>query len=124
MLLNRSDSPITVLLVDDDKPTRDYMRACLATLPVRLVEAEDGQDAMGLLRAGQCEHVALVVTDLVMPRMGGLELEATLHADARWADVPVLLVTGQPVPNRTGPLLGKPFNARRLTAAVRHLLHP
>ncbi|MEL6445076.1 MAG: response regulator [Bacteroidota bacterium] len=116
------DISATVLLVDDDAQTRDYMRACLSRLSLRIVEAADGQEAMELLRDGRCDGVALVVADLVMPRMDGLELEAVLHADARWADVPVLLVTGQPVYDWAGPMLTKPFNAKRLMASVLSLL--
>ncbi|MEM8557469.1 MAG: response regulator [Bacteroidota bacterium] len=112
----------TVLLVDDDAETRDYMRACLTRLSLRIVEAADGLEAMDLLRDGTCDDIALVVSDLVMPRMDGLELEAALHADARWADVPMLLVTGQPVYDWAGPMLSKPFNAKRLLASVRTLL--
>ena len=111
-----------VLVVDDDAQMRDYIRTCLSRLPVRVIEAVDGQDALERITEQPGNGPALVVTDLVMPRMDGRALKATLHADPRWADVPVLLVTGETVRARDGPVLRKPFNARRLSALARSLL--
>lgn len=111
-----------VLVVEDDARTRGYVCECLAALPVRLAEAADGVDALARLEDGLDDGLVLVVTDLLMPRMGGRALRDALHADARWADVPVLLVTGEATPARDGPVLRKPFNGRRLRAAVHALL--
>lgn len=111
-----------MLLVDDDAEVRTYMRKCLSTLPLRLEEAADGQEALDQIEDRFGDDLALVVTDLVMPRMDGRALKSALHADRRWADVPVLLVTGETVRVRDGPVLAKPFNARTLGASARALL--
>lgn len=100
---------------------RGYMRECLATLHIRVEEAVDGQDALDQIRS-RYGDVALVITDLLMPRMDGHALKATLRQDPRWTHVPVLFVTGDATRERDGPVLRKPFNARRLTASVRALL--
>ena len=111
-----------VLIVDDDAEMRAYIAECLAVLPVRVEEALDGLDALERILAWRAENVALVITDIVMPRMDGLSLKAALQADARWAGVPVLLITGEAVRVRDGPVLRKPFNARKLRATVEALL--
>lgn len=112
-----------VLVVDDDPAMRAYVYDCLAPLHLQLSEAADGQDALDQIQDGLGDGLALVVTDVLMPRMDGLTLKAALAADPRWADVPVLLMTGEAVRARDGPVLRKPFNARRLGGAVRGLLH-
>src|SRR5688572_29276295 len=60
-----------ILLVDDDKMGRCYVRAQLESAGHRVVEAREGLDCLRKLRA---EPADLVVTDLVMPVMDGLEL--------------------------------------------------
>lgn len=112
-----------VLVVEDDDAMRAYVCDCLALLPVRVVEAADGHVALGLIATLRAGDLALVVTDLMMPRMDGRALKAALRADRRWADVPVLLVTGEAVRVRDGPVLRKPFNARTLGASARALLN-
>lgn len=115
-----TDLPL-VLIVDDDAELRAYIREGLMHLPVWTAEARDGQDALDLL-ASHTGKLALVITDLVMERMDGRALKATLQRDRRWAHVPVLLITGESTRARDGPVLHKPFNAQRLTASVLDLL--
>ena len=98
-----------VLIVDDDVEMRAYVRLCLKPLTTRLLEAEDGLEALEHLRQG---GIALVIADVMMPRMSGLELRDALHADPALAHVPLLLVTGEV--DLPGPVLKKPFNARLL----------
>lgn len=110
-----------VLIVEDDAEMRTYIRECLAALPVHVEEALDGLDALAQIQAGR-QDVALVITDIVMPRLDGLALKSALQAEPQWVSLPVLLITGEAVRASEGPVLRKPFNARRLRAAVRALL--
>lgn len=113
-------APTRVLVVDDNPEMRAYMRQCLEQLPIRIEEAVDGADALARLRSDG--NVALVITDLLMPGLDGLALKEALHAEAQWTDVPVLLITGEAIQAQYQPFLRKPFNARRLRAAVQSLL--
>ena len=113
-----------VLVVDDDAQMRAYLRQCLDALPVRVAEARDGREALDSIRSGPHAEVALVLTDVIMPGMDGRELKAMLHDDVRWAQVPVVLVSGEALRARDHPVLRKPFNARHLHAVVRPLLWP
>ena len=111
-----------VLIVDDDAGIRTYLRRCLGPITHRVCEAADGVEALAVARASVPDGLALVIADLAMPRMGGLELHAVLRADPAFAAVPVLFVSGDPAPVPEGVLLEKPFNARTLRAAVHAVL--
>ena len=108
-----------VLIVDDDAGIRTYLRRCLGPITHRICEAADGVEALAVARA---HPVDLIVTDVVMPRMDGLELHAALRSDPAFASIPVLFVSGEPTRVPEGTLLQKPFNARTLRAAVQAVL--
>ena len=93
----------------------------------RVLEAADGQEAMRVIRSG--EPIDLVISDIVMPRMGGRELVREL--DRLHPDLPVLFISGhadpEPEPEsndhpRVTPLLSKPFERHELLRRVRELL--
>jgi CheY-like chemotaxis protein len=95
----------------------------LATCGYRVLTAANGREALALLAQPPCP-VHLVVTDVVMPAMGGGELLRHLRADH--PDLPVLLMSGH-VDRREGipegfPLLPKPFTCQALTGLVRQML--
>ncbi len=98
--------------MEDDADLRAYLAHGLRGM-ARVAEASNGLDALAVLAA---EPVALVVTDLVMPRMDGLALCRAMQSDPELAAIPVLVITGEPstdVPGACGTLQ-KPFNARAL----------
>ena len=113
-----------VLVVDDEEPVRRYLARSLAEGGYRVVEAHDGQEALALLMRLGATVIGLVVSDITMPRVSGLELAAVV--EARWPTVPVLLVSGQGAPpeDYLGPFLLKPFTPPDLVAAVEDLLPP
>jgi DNA-binding response OmpR family regulator len=80
----------TILIVDDEKHVRDMLAIYLQEEGYRTVVAEDGDQAMTALR----EHLpALVVADVNMPDMTGLELCQRLRSDPVTADIPVMLLS-------------------------------
>jgi PAS domain S-box-containing protein len=112
-----------VLLVDDEQALRTVVRRVLEREGYRVVTAEDGQDALERFAAIASE-VALVVTDVAMPRMGGADLVARLHATR--PSLPVLFMSGHVDDERlrtnesraaTG-LLQKPFTPAELVRRV------
>ncbi len=111
-----------VLIVDDDAGIRTYLRRCLGPITHRVCEAADGVEALAVARASVPDGLALVIADVMMPRMDGLELHAALRADAAFAAVPVLFISGESRPVPEGVLLQKPFNARTARAAVHAVL--
>ncbi len=65
--------PETILVVEDEAEVRQILVQALSSLGYRVYEAADGLDALSLLRS-EDGRIDLVLTDVVMPRMGGMEL--------------------------------------------------
>ena len=79
-----------VLLVEDDRYLR---RACMASLQRRgfdVLVADNGLDGLAMAKA---ERPALVLLDMLMPKMTGLEMLRAMRADAATRDVPVLILS-------------------------------
>lgn len=121
------DESRAVLVVDDEPGMREVSRAALASEGFEVLLARDGVEALELLeRHGG--RIRLVVTDAVMPRMGGRELLWQLSQ--RCPGVPVLMASGileDPdfaVGMEVAPLgfISKPFDPRELVRAVRAAL--
>ena len=81
----------SIFLVDDDEVARHVVRRMLERAGHRVEEAGDGEAALGLLDGGLLPDC--MVLDLMMPRVGGVDVLRRLRSDARWQDVPVVLMT-------------------------------
>jgi len=81
---------MNILIVDDCQTTRKLLGHYLKTRGYSVVFAENGLDALEKLGT---ETVNLVLTDLNMPYMDGMELIKTMRADPAWSEVPILMVT-------------------------------
>jgi len=82
-----------ILVVDDQFTAREIQRSILEAAGYRVVTARDGREAWDLLANG--EDFELVVTDLEMPEIDGLELVRTIRRDPRWSALPVVVVTSR-----------------------------
>jgi CheY-like chemotaxis protein len=103
-----------------------YLRGCLRGLGEAAGPVIDAADCVEALRRVRTHGVGLVISDVVLPRMDGLELRQAIREDPVHANLPVLLISGEPeAALLSGPgdaFLAKPFNARDLLAGVRHLM--
>ena len=112
--------PRTILVVEDNDVERQVLVRALREEGYRVVEAGDGELALSVLASGL--RIDLLVTDIVMPNMGGLKLAGVAKFIRH---PPILLFMSaydlQPslVPGR---LLRKPFRPSELVAEVRSLL--
>lgn len=82
-----------VLVVDDEESARLLVRTLLEKRGYSAVEASDGIEALRVIDAA--DDVGIAVVDLKMPRMDGLELIWELRDTPRWADLPIIVVTGE-----------------------------
>jgi CheY-like chemotaxis protein len=118
---------LTILIVDDDPDMRIYLRGCLRGLGGAAGPVIDAADGVEALRRVQADSVGLVISDVILPRMDGLELRRAIRTDAVHAHLPVLLISGEPgaaLPfGADDAFLAKPFNACELLAAVRRLMN-
>src|SRR5206468_8311233 len=80
----------TILVVDDHATNRQVLTALLGYGGHRLLEASDGLEALELVRAEQPD---LVISDILMPTMDGIELVQHLHADPVLGPTPVIFYT-------------------------------
>jgi two-component system chemotaxis response regulator CheY len=84
-----------LLIVDDSIPVRKILMNALAylKLPVdKILEAGDGTEALTLLEA---YPVGLVLTDINMPNMNGIELLRAVRASPQWHDIPVVVISAE-----------------------------
>jgi PAS domain S-box-containing protein len=117
----------TVLLVEDEAAVRLITRRLLTGMGYQVIEARHGRDALELA-AARPSAVDLLVTDVVMPEMGGRELSERIRE--AWPGVPVLFMSGytddellrKGTLDRGFKLLRKPFTKTELAQAVRGLI--
>ncbi|HTV25887.1 MAG TPA: response regulator [Polyangiaceae bacterium] len=81
-----------ILVVDDDRDIRESLQEALATRGYGVTEAVDGLDAIEQLRAAH-DLPDLILLDLMMPRMNGIEFRSEMVKDERLKNVPVLVLT-------------------------------
>ncbi|GIE86012.1 SpoIIE family protein phosphatase [Actinoplanes regularis] len=113
-----------IVVADDNADMREYLTRLLCSAGHRVVAVGDGRQALDAVRT---EAPDLVVSDVMMPRMTGLELVAALRGDSRTAGVPVLLLSARAGAEASiegldagaDDYLFKPFSAAELLARVR-----
>ena len=83
---------MTVLVIDDDPVIVKLLRVNFELEGFNVISAGDGREGVEMVRA---ERPDVVVSDIMMPTMNGLELVSTLKSDPSTADVPVLLLSAK-----------------------------
>jgi zinc protease len=117
----------TVLIVDDNPQNVELLQAFLESLPVKLVTAGDGVEALDKIR----EHSPdLILLDIMMPRMSGFQVCKRIKSDPKTKDIQVLMVTAlnelgdieQATECGTDDFVSKPVNKFELLTRVKSLL--
>ncbi len=119
---------ISVLTVDDSASMRALLRSALTSRGFAVAQAEDGQEALEWLAANE---VDVIITDINMPRLDGFGLIEKLRTSALHSDRPILVLTTESSNDKkqrarnagaTGWIV-KPFDAEKLTTALRRVVH-
>ncbi|MFO7766024.1 MAG: response regulator [Pelovirga sp.] len=116
----------TILTVDDSKSIRQMVTFTLQQAGHDVIEAEDGQDALNKLTG----DIKMVLTDLNMPNMNGIELIKAIRANTAYKFLPVIMLTteSQDDIKQQGRAAGatgwivKPFNPDQLLGVVGKVL--
>jgi two-component system cell cycle response regulator DivK len=89
-MADKVDSDLTVLLVEDGDDTRYFMRLELESRGYRVIEAENGQQAVDLALT---EHPDIILMDLSLPGLDGMQATKLIRQDERMQSVPIIAVT-------------------------------
>jgi len=114
----------TVLICDDEPSLRELIRVSLDG-PYSFAEADDGEKSLEIARRLRPD---VIILDMMMPRLSGLEVLSEIRGDQGLAETPVIVLTAQPSTKeealRSGAdiVMVKPFEPEEITAAVEEVL--
>ena len=80
-----------VLIVDDSRTIRQQVNFTLSKGGFQVVEAEDGNDGIAKLKSNP--DVSMIISDVNMPNMGGLEMLETINGDGGLPHPPIIMLT-------------------------------
>ena len=124
-----SSGPVHHVLVADDEPhIGRIIKMKLEQGPFRVTLAYDGREALEALQRES--DIDLVLLDLMMPHLSGLDVLAAMRGDERWRNVPCIILTaaGQEQQHTSAMTLGaddfltKPFSPKKLYARAAELV--
>ena len=116
-----------ILYVEDNEYNRKIVRQLLSRSPCRLIEAGDGETGVALARQ---ELPDLILMDVQLPKMSGLDATRQLRAEARTAAIPIVVITSYALSGDAEKAkaagatayLAKPYSPRDLLAKIRELV--
>ncbi|NJL26195.1 MAG: response regulator [Calothrix sp. SM1_5_4] len=90
-----SDRPAqeTIVIAEDSPPNRKILAHLLEKLGFNVVACENGHEAWTKLSGGELNNVILVISDIMMPNMDGIELLRNIRGSEQYKNMPVILVT-------------------------------
>ena len=120
-----TDTPATILVVEDERPVREMLAMALEGSGFVVLQAFHGRHALQLIAQHRPD---LVISDVMMPLVGGVELCGRLKADPATASIPVVLMSaaGPRAGHGVGAdaVVAKPFDLDEIDALVNRLLAP
>src|ERR1051326_5060172 len=119
--------PQRILIVDDNETNRDILEVRLKAHGYELLQAGDGEEA---LAAGRRDHPDLILLDVMMPKLDGVEVCRRIKGDATLPFIPIILVTSKSdtrdvvagLDAGADEYLTKPIDHAALVARVRSVL--
>ena len=117
----------TILYIEDNEYNRKLVRQLLSRTSYRLIEAVDGETGLAIARK---ELPNLILMDVQLPKISGLEATRALKTDARTSHIPIIVITSfalsgdrekATAAGATG-YIAKPYSPRELLALVRQYL--
>lgn len=118
-----------ILIVDDSESIRELVSVTLEEANFRVYKGINGEDGLNTLNS-IAERVALIITDLFMPNMDGLDFIRSIRKDERYKYVPILMLTTESQMNKkleakkagaTG-WIEKPFDEEKLLRIVNKVI--
>lgn len=118
-----------ILVVDDQRVIREVLKVYLSSTRASLLEASDGEQALHLMRS---DHPDVVIADLQMPKLDGVQLCKVLQGDPTLQGIPVVILTGNADPSTADEcrqagareVLKKPVSPAALLSALQRVYAP
>ena len=125
--MERAPIRAKILVVDDEPAIRAYESSLLVELGHEVLTAGEGMEALRIARE---QHPDLVLLDIMMPEMSGIEVCQQLHTDPRTRNIRIIVVSGldskraleESIIAGADDFLAKPINALELMVRVRSIL--
>ena len=124
---------LTILVVEDDEDTRVFLKLALTSeTPYGVLLMESGIETLQHLNEVEAIQPALLLLDYHLPMMPALELYDRLHAQAKLAQIPAIMITADPLceeirralADRNIALLEKPFELDELFQCIEQTMQP
>ncbi|MES2616068.1 MAG: response regulator [Bdellovibrionota bacterium] len=117
-----------ILVVDDSRTIRQQVGFTLSKEGFEIIEAEDGRDALNQLQSNT--DISMVVSDVNMPKMNGLEMVEAIRQIEQFKFLPIIILTTESSGDKVNKAkkagasgwLVKPFDPEQLIGAVKKLL--
>jgi len=117
----------TILIVDDDSEIREYMRQQLHP-EYKIIMATNGKEALALIQSNMPQ---MVISDVIMPEMNGIELCKQIKSNAMFTHIPVILLTAKSMASQieegfnigADDYITKPFQISIVKARIRNILN-
>lgn len=127
-LLSIKFRPATILIVDDVEANRELIGEYIAEQPFSIVQAVDGEQAIEIVNSNK--NIDLVLMDIRMPRMGGVEATQIIKKNPLNKELPIIAVTASVVEDKRADkkrslfdaVLFKPLNKKNLHACLNDFL--
>lgn len=118
--------PAKILVVEDNDDSRALLKAFLAGEGYIVLEAEDGQAGIDVAKT---EPPDLIITDIEMPKLSGVEMIRRLREQPQWRQVPILVISAYDSGNLSDAMqagatgsMRKPVHIEVLSILIRRLL--
>jgi CheY-like chemotaxis protein len=111
----------TILVVEDEKESRDTLRELLELEGYRVETAVNGREALDMLNSSG-DQICIMLLDLFMPVMDGWQVVDQLRADGRLGSTQVVIITSAPYRAPAGlPVFQKPLDLDKVMTTVQRL---
>lgn len=119
-----------VLLVEDDNVARKCAEAALRSCGYRVISAENGKEALNILKSKEAEKIDMILTDILMPEVSGLQLLDNVVHSSKWKKLPVTVMSSQDsidtaakcIQKGAVEFLAKPVRKHKLVNLWQHVL--
>lgn len=121
---------VVILVVDDERPVREFLAEALEHNGYRVLQAFNGRHALHVIANAGSDGPDLIISDVMMPLVGGVELCRAVKGNPKTADIPVVLMSaGVPrasLKANADGFIAKPFDLDTIDVLINSVLagHP